>query len=58
VIDAIRIAAVLQARRQSTGNPQPPLHPAQQQHARVRRQHPAVEGNAHLLARNRWKIER
>lgn len=57
VIDAVGIAAVVEARRQARRDLEPPLHAPQQQHARVRRQHPAVEANAHLLPRNRWKLE-
>ena len=58
VIDAIGITAILQAGREARCNAQMPLDPAQQQHARIRRQHPAVESYAHFLAANRWQGKR
>jgi len=57
VQDSIRIALVPDAPRQPGRQTQPSFHATQQQHAPVRRQHPAVKPHAHLLARNRWKIE-
>ena len=58
VVDPVRVAAIGQTRRQSCRDAQPLLDTAQQQHAGVGRQHAAVKGDAHLLARHRWQVER
>src|SRR6266436_2859383 len=56
--DALGIAAVPDARRKARGKPELLLDAAQQKHARIRRELPAVEPNTQFLACNRWKIER
>ena len=58
VLDALGIAAVPDARRKPRGKPELLLDAAQQKHARIRRELPAVEPNTQFLACNRWKIER
>ena len=49
---ARRVAFVGHAGGQQVGNPEPPLDHGKQQDAAVRRQPPAVEPGAQLLARN------
>ena len=58
MLDALGLAAVPDARRKARGKPELLLDAAQQKHACIRRQLPAVEPNAQFLAGNRWKIER
>src|SRR5258707_2473657 len=45
-------------RAAARGKPELLLDAAQQKHARIRRELPAVEPNAQFLPCNRWKIER
>ena len=58
VIDAGGIAPILQASGQKLGESNPPLDIAQQHHAAIRRQKPAVKGDTHFLAANRWQGKR
>jgi hypothetical protein len=53
-LGALRVAWVGHPRRWRRRDPQPPLNPAQQQNARVRRQHPAIESDSDLLPGDRW----
>jgi hypothetical protein len=56
--DALGLAPVLDAPRQPRRQAQPTLHAAQKKYPAIRRQQSAVKRHAHLLAGNRWKIER
>ena len=53
-----RIAPVPDAARQRLGQAEPALRLAQQDHAAVGRDQPAIEIGGHLLASDGWKIER
>ena len=51
----LRIAAIRQASGQSRGKSETPLHVVRRKNAAIRRQKAAVEGDAQLLAANRWQ---
>jgi hypothetical protein len=61
VIDAVgdkgRVARVRDQPRQLRRDPQAPLHHAEQQHAAIRGDAPAVKGGDQLLAANGWKTK-
>lgn len=57
MLDAAAIAPVAHRSRKPGGKPKSSLDVPQQHHAAIRRQHAAIEANAHLLAPNRWKFE-
>ena len=52
------IAPIGNQRRQTIGNPNPPLNRRQQHHPAIRCQTPAVKCGSELLAADRWKRER
>jgi hypothetical protein len=58
VLNAFRLAPVADARSKARRQPELLLDTAQHKHAGVRRQLAAIEPNAQLLARNRWKFKR
>src|SRR5438045_1169941 len=58
MLNAFRLAPVADARSKAHRQPELLLDTAQHKHAGVRRQLAAIEPNAHLLARNRWKFKR
>ena len=51
----LRRAGILDAGRQTIGNPKAPLDLAQQHNAPVRRQQAAVKSDIQPLVRNRWQ---
>jgi len=55
--DGLGLARLSDARRKALGQPELPLDAAQQKYARIGGELAAIEAHAHLLARNRWKIE-